>query len=235
MNVAAETVELLKPCIVTPRGPEWPLCQCSINFEVLEHGTPAYVNPEGLYVCTECAQHCTECVDQDCCHPRYACPLTREEAAYAHLASFQRGDVVDVGGRAFFLPGTVTTAQQDASRITSAYVMVTGTATGPDGNGGWRPEPVDVKVTVVSLLSGKHTITSRDDAKAGNVRYFDPAGYAAQNPEAEHFHAVSDPASWSCEYAHPYATEAQAMEYAEAVNAAGDCGSVTVVPCRNTA
>ena len=41
------------------------------------------------------------------------CPrCVRAEAAYAHLASFQRGDTVDVGGRAFFQPGTVTIPQQ---------------------------------------------------------------------------------------------------------------------------
>jgi len=105
--------------------------------------------------------------------------LTREEAAYAHLASFQRGDVVDVGGRAFFLPGIVTTAQQDARRITSAYLVVTGTR--HDGD---ESRTVEVKVTVASLMTGRHTITRLDDAKAGNIRYFDPAGYAAQNPES---------------------------------------------------
>jgi hypothetical protein len=109
--------------------------------------------------------------------------LTRAEAAYAHLASFKRGDKVDVGGRRFFLPGTVTTPQQDAHRITSAYLVVTGDSTVPDGSGGWRTEPTMVTVTVASLLSGRHTITTLDDAKAGNVRYFDPAGYAGQNPE----------------------------------------------------
>lgn len=48
---------------------------------------------------------------------------------------------------------------------------------------------------------------------------------------AKHFHVVSDPASWSCSLAHPYAAEAEAVEYAAAVNEAGDCGSATVVPC----
>lgn len=47
----------------------------------------------------------------------------------------------------------------------------------------------------------------------------------------KHFHAVSDPAGWSCALAHPYATKADAVEYAAAVNEAGDCGSATVVPC----
>ncbi len=97
--------------------------------------------------------------------------LTRAEDAYAHLASFQRGDQVDVGGRSFFQPGTVTTPQQhDHSDINRAYLVVTGCG-------------VETRVTVGSLLSGKHTITSLDDAKAGRTRYFDPAGYAMQNPE----------------------------------------------------
>lgn len=97
--------------------------------------------------------------------------LTRAEAAYAHLASFQRGDVVDIGGRSFFQPGTVDLAQRcDGDDIGRAWVGVSGCG-------------VLTRVTVASLLSGKHTITGLDDAKAGNVRYFDPAGYAMQNPE----------------------------------------------------
>jgi hypothetical protein len=95
--------------------------------------------------------------------------LTRAEDAYAHLASFQLGDQVDVGGRAFFQPGTVTTPQQhDHDGINRAYLVVTGCG-------------VETKVTVGSLLAGKHTITSRADAATGNVRYFDTAGYATQN------------------------------------------------------
>jgi hypothetical protein len=94
--------------------------------------------------------------------------LTRAEDAYAHLASFQRGDQVDVAGPGYFLPGIVDTPQQDAgSDLTLAYLFVSGC--------GHR-----VPVTVASLLRGR-TITSLDDAKAGNVRYFDEAGYAAQN------------------------------------------------------
>lgn len=111
--------------------------------------------------------------------------LTRAEDAYAHLASFQRGDKADVGGRHYFLPGTVTTAQQhDHSDINRAYLVVTGTATVPDGNGGWRPETIDVKVTVGALLAGKHTITSHAERGTGRVRYFDAAGYAMQNRAA---------------------------------------------------
>lgn len=94
--------------------------------------------------------------------------LTRAEAAYAHLASFQHGDQVDVGGRAFFQPGTVTTQQQDSDCCYAhAYLIVTGCG-------------AETRVTVGSLLSGEFTITSRAGAAAGKVRYFDPAGYAAQ-------------------------------------------------------
>jgi hypothetical protein len=97
--------------------------------------------------------------------------LTRAEAAYAHLASFQRGDAVHVAGGWYPLRGVVTTAQQhDHSDINRAYLIVTG---------GGR----EVGVTVGWLLSGKRTITSVADAEAGNVRYFDAAGYTAQNPE----------------------------------------------------
>ncbi len=96
--------------------------------------------------------------------------LTRPEAAYAHLASFQRGDQVDVGGRAFFQPGRVIYPQQPARSMEEAYLMVEGCG-------------IQTHVTVKSLLSGEFTITSRTDAAAGEVRYFDPVGYAMQNPE----------------------------------------------------
>jgi hypothetical protein len=117
--------------------------------------------------------------------------LTRAEAAYAHLASFQRGDTVDVGGRGFFLRGTVAVPQKrdfgdfpGAVGLNGAYVIVTGDATVPGGTGNWRTEPIDVKVTVASLLSGKHTIASVADAKAGRTPYFDAATWAMQNPES---------------------------------------------------
>jgi hypothetical protein len=97
--------------------------------------------------------------------------LTRAEAAYAHLASFQRGDKVDVGGRSWFQPGIVTTAQQDGGSIEGAYLMVEGCG-------------VQTKVTVASLLSGKFTITSLAGARDGGTRYFDEAGYAMQNEAA---------------------------------------------------
>jgi hypothetical protein len=100
--------------------------------------------------------------------------LTRAEAAYAHLASFQRGDTVDITGRRFYMPGIVTQPQQPGATIEDAFVVVSGT---PATNGARQT------VRVRDLLSGDRTITTWDDAKAGNVRYFDAAGYAAQNPE----------------------------------------------------
>ena len=78
-----------------------------------------------------------------------AAQLTRAEAAYAHLASFRRDDRVDVGCRygAFHRPGSVTTPQQhDHADINRAYLVAS-----IDG--------AEVRITVGSLLSGRHTIT----------------------------------------------------------------------------
>ena len=95
--------------------------------------------------------------------------LTRAEDAYAHLASFMLGDKVDVGGRSWFQPGTVTDAQQDNGEdIRHAYLVVAGCG-------------VTTKITVGALLAGQFTITSEADARDGKVRYFDAVGYAAQN------------------------------------------------------
>jgi len=111
--------------------------------------------------------------------------LTRAEAAYVHLASFQRGQQVIVSGRRFSFEGTVTTAQQhDWSDINRAYLVVTGDETIPDGSGGWRTQPTDVTVTVGLMLSGRAlTVASRDDAAAGRWSYFDAAAWAMRNPE----------------------------------------------------
>jgi hypothetical protein len=97
--------------------------------------------------------------------------LTRTEDAYAHLAAFQRGDMVDVAGPCFYQPGTVTTAQQDGPGITRAYLVVTGCGT-------------ETRVTVASLLSGEYTIASVVDAQDGKVRYFDAVSYAMQDEAA---------------------------------------------------
>ena len=94
--------------------------------------------------------------------------LTRAEAAYAHLAGFQAGDVVDVAGDGFFQPGTITVAQQDGGDgITSAYVEVGGCGT-------------TTRVTVADLLDGL-TVDLQNEVARGNVRYFGEAGYAMQD------------------------------------------------------
>ena len=97
--------------------------------------------------------------------------LTRVEDAYAHLASFARGDTVNIAGLAFGQFGTVTLPQQDdGDDLSRAWLVV-------DGDG------VETAVTVASLLSGEFTITARSGAGSGRVRYFDEAGYATQNQE----------------------------------------------------
>lgn len=80
--------------------------------------------------------------------------LTRAEDAYLHLASFQRGDLVDVNGQ----PGTVTTAQQHyTSRLERAFLVVDGCGT-------------RTRVSVASLLAGIHVITSRSRQTTAQVR-----------------------------------------------------------------
>jgi len=75
--------------------------------------------------------------------------LTRAEDAYAHLASFQRGDLVNIQGRTIAFPAVVITPQQhDWSDINSAYLIVSN-------------EGTTVRVSVGSLLAGRHTITLR--------------------------------------------------------------------------
>jgi hypothetical protein len=74
--------------------------------------------------------------------------LTRAEAAYAHLASFQRGNRVIVDGR----EARVVYPQQDPEGprgIEAAYLMVTGYGT-------------ETHVTVRSLLDGTHAIAKAD-------------------------------------------------------------------------
>lgn len=75
--------------------------------------------------------------------------LTRAEDAYVHLASFRRGELVKVDGR----QARVIYPRQEppgARGIEAAYLLVTGYGT-------------DTYVTVRSLLSGRHTITSAQD------------------------------------------------------------------------
>lgn len=92
--------------------------------------------------------------------------LTRAEDAYAHLAGFRRGDLVNVQGRQIAYPAVVMTPQQhDWSDINRACLVVSN-------------EGTEVRITVGTLLAGQHAITHR--AEPGNVRYFDRARYVAQ-------------------------------------------------------
>jgi hypothetical protein len=94
--------------------------------------------------------------------------LTREEDAYAHLASFQSGDVVDVSGPRFFQPGIVTQAQVSPDGdMSRAHLFVGGCG-------------VRTVVALAGLLSGEYRITALADARAGKTRYFDAVSYAAQ-------------------------------------------------------
>ena len=112
--------------------------------------------------------------------------LTRAEAAYAHLASFAKGDQVVVSGRGYALEGTIATPQQDARRMERAYLIVTGTGTYPDGNGGWIKTHVECVITVSRMLSGRcFTLATEADAAAGNWQHFDAATWAMRNPEPD--------------------------------------------------
>jgi hypothetical protein len=110
--------------------------------------------------------------------------LTRAEAAYAHLASFAKGDQVIVTGRSYALEGTVTIPQQDARDMRRAWLIVTGTGTFEDGQGGWEQRPVECVITVDKMLAGRClTLATDADAAAGSWQYFDAATWAMQNPE----------------------------------------------------
>ena len=79
---------------------------------------------------------------------------------------------MDIQGRVVRFPAVVMTPQQhDHADINRAYLIVAGCG-------------VETRITVGLLLAGQFTITSDADAKAGNVRYFDRAGYATQNKAA---------------------------------------------------
>jgi len=91
--------------------------------------------------------------------------LTRAEDAYAHLASFQRGDSVEVSGRRISFPAVVMTPQQhDHADINRCHLAVS-------SNGS------EVRITVGLLLAGQYAITPASE-RAG-VRYFDTARYDA--------------------------------------------------------
>jgi hypothetical protein len=75
--------------------------------------------------------------------------LTRAEAAYAHLASFQRGDKVHVGGRTTPpLSGVVTTPQQhDYADINRAHLIVTS----DDGTVGVKTDKQVIEEAIANL------------------------------------------------------------------------------------
>jgi hypothetical protein len=93
--------------------------------------------------------------------------LTRAEAAYAHLASFQLGDSVEVQGREISFPAVVMTPQQhDHADVNRCHLVVSSNGT-------------EVWITVGLLLAGQHTITLASER--ASVRYFDAARYWVQN------------------------------------------------------
>jgi hypothetical protein len=111
--------------------------------------------------------------------------LTREEAAYAHLASFARGQRVIVAGRGFCHDGTVTTAQQDGGDIKRAFVVVSRHPRNALAAGDGRPDTAEVRVTVASMLSGPClTVISEADAATRNWPYFAPASLATRSGES---------------------------------------------------
>jgi hypothetical protein len=99
-----------------------------------------------------------------------ATKLTRAEAAYAHLASFKRGDAVDVIKKPgsywdeACLIGIVERAQADGDGIERAFLIVEG------------PE-LHRRISVRDLLSGEWSITTRE----GSAPRFDTATWAMQN------------------------------------------------------
>jgi hypothetical protein len=93
--------------------------------------------------------------------------LTRAEDAYAHLASFQLGDSVEVQGREISFPAVVMTPQQhDFADINRCHLVVSSNGT-------------EVRITVGLLLAGQYAITLASER--ASVRYFDAARYWVQN------------------------------------------------------
>jgi hypothetical protein len=107
--------------------------------------------------------------------------LTREEAAYAYLASFAKDEHVIIGGRGRSCDEAVITYPQTfpSHRETPADAYLVATVTGIGGNGG------NATISVQNLLSGRFHIEHDGDHRwNGEQTWFDADGYAAQNPEA---------------------------------------------------
>src|SRR5260370_1080892 len=110
--------------------------------------------------------------------------LTREEAAYAHLAAFRAGERVVVTGRGYALEGTVTAPQRDGASLRRSYLTVTGTGTVPDGRDGWAQRPAEAVITVAMMLGARClTVATEADAAAGDWPHFHKARYPPRGPD----------------------------------------------------
>jgi hypothetical protein len=90
--------------------------------------------------------------------------LTRAEDAYAHLASFHRGQLVDIQGRQVGYRAVVMVPQQhDHADINRTHLTVSN-------------EGTEIRITVGTLLAGQHAIRPAGDK--GDFRYFDARRYA---------------------------------------------------------
>lgn len=103
-----------------------------------------------------------------------ATTLTREEAAYAHLASFKEGERVVFGGRGHGCEEAFIRHPQRAAigsdLMADAYLVAV--VTGIGGDGGWA------MISVASLLSGLfHIEHDFDHQWNGEQTWFDADGY----------------------------------------------------------
>ena len=103
--------------------------------------------------------------------------LTRAEAAYAHLASFAKGERVVIGGHTLHSSEAVIkhpqTFPDNSAAIEGAYLVAA--VSGIGGEGGWA------EISVADLLAGQHVEHDGEHQWNGNLTCFDAAGYAAQN------------------------------------------------------
>lgn len=87
-------------------------------------------------------------------------PLTRAEDAYLHLAAFQQGDRVDIGGPRVQMAGVITVPQrigEPSFALEDTFVIVD-----PDPQVfGWGRLDLRRVVRVKHLLSGQYTIGPR--------------------------------------------------------------------------
>jgi hypothetical protein len=109
--------------------------------------------------------------------------LTREEAAYAHLASFARGQDVIVSGHGFMGQGVVTVPQREMPHagFHGAYLVVDADVTIGTWPHGTRQAHIGITVTVARLLNEGVIIATPDDARDRRATCFDAATWALQN------------------------------------------------------